>query len=402
MGAINKLTVAQVRNAKFSGKVKKLHDGGGLFLRVRSSGSDWVFRFSFHSKTGEISLGKFPLVSLRDARQRRDDARKLLSDGVDPRDHRREQQRLARQKQSSQSTLRCVGEGWLAAQNYAASYGSKVQGRLELHIYPRLGDRPIGEITPPELLDVLRVIETAGTSETARRARQHVSSIYRYAIASGLVMHDPAAHLSAAMAAKKKPKHHPAITDPQRLGQLLRAIEGFPGQKQVRAALQLAPMLMVRPGELRGAEWSEVDLETATWTIPAEKMKMREDHIVPLPRQAEAILRSLLVITGHRQHVFPGVRSPTRPISNNTLNAALRSLGFGGDEVVMHGFRATARTLLDEVLGERPDLIEHQLAHSVRDANGRAYNRTRHLSERRNMMQRWADYLESLRSPEEH
>jgi integrase len=263
-----------------------------------------------------------------------------------------------------------------------------------------MGGRPVGDITAPELLTVLRRIESRGALETAHRALRNSGQVFRYAIATGRAERNPAADLRGALPPVKT-KHLAAMTDPQGVGALLRAIDGYQGTFVVKCALRLAPLVFLRPGELRKAEWAEFDLAAACWNIAGARMKMKNPHLVPLARQALAILRELHVLTGAGQYVFPSIRAASRPMSENTVNGALRRLGFSGNEICGHGFRAMARTILDEVLNVRPDIIEHQLAHAVRDPNGRAYNRTRFLAERRKMMQQWADYLDSVKASAE-
>jgi integrase len=267
---------------------------------------------------------------------------------------------------------------------------------LERNVFPYIGNHPIAAIKAPELLAVLRRVESRGALETAHRVRTICGQIFRYAVATGRAERDTAADLRGALPSPKE-KHLAAITDPAKVGGLLRAIDGYQGGFVVQCALRLAPLIFVRPGELRHAEWSEIDFDNAVWNIPAAKMKMKEPHLVPLSRQAIGILKELLKLTGKSKYVFPSARSFSRPMSNNAILAALRRMGFEKDEMSGHGFRAMARTILDEVLQVRPDYIEHQLAHAVRDPNGRAYNRTAHLPERRKMMQLWADYLDGLK-----
>jgi integrase len=271
-----------------------------------------------------------------------------------------------------------------------------VKARLEW-LYPYIGDRPVSEVQASELLGPLRAIEATGKGETAARTRLVAGQVFRYAIAAGKAQNDPTIALRGALA-PVKPGHHAAVTEPKAFGALLRAIDGYAGEPVSCAALKLLPLVFVRPGELRLAEWAELDLDGATWSIPGRRMKAGTDHIVPLSTQAVAILRALHPLTGNRQLVFPSLRSRGRPISENTLNAALRRLGYAKDAMTSHGFRASARTMLDEVLGVRVELIEHQLAHAVRDPLGRAYNRTAHLAERRAMMQKWADYCDGLKT----
>jgi integrase len=289
-----------------------------------------------------------------------------------------------------------VAREWMARQVWVDDYRVKVEARMSGDVYPYIGSYPVAELSAPEFLRVARRLEERGAIESAHCALQVCGQIMRYAIATRRAERNPVADLRGALASPKV-QHHAAITDPAELGALLRAIEGYSGDVTTRAALKLSALLFVRRGELRHAEWAEIDLDAAEWNIPAGKMKMRQPHLVPLCEQAVAILRDLQPLTGRGQYVFPGGRSPRRPMSNNAINAALRRMGFGTDTMTAHGFRATARTILDEVLGYRPDYIEHQLAHAVKDPNGRAYNRTAHLAERRKMMQGWADYLDALR-----
>jgi integrase len=269
--------------------------------------------------------------------------------------------------------------------------------RLEKDVFPYLGTRPIAEIKPMELLTVLRRIESRGALDTAHRIRFMCGQIFRYAVATGRVERDPAADLRGALPPVKY-GHRAAPTDPKKLAPLLRAIDDYEGSFVVKCAMQLQAMTFVRPGELRHAEWSEIDFDTATWNIPGPRMKMKEPHIVPLARQAIAILKELHPLTGSERYLFPCHRSPLRCMSDNAINAGLRRMGFEKDEICGHGFRTTTRTILDEVLRVRPDLLEHQLAYAVRDANGRAYNRTSFLEDRREMMQQWGDYLDGLKA----
>ncbi|EIT69977.1 MULTISPECIES: tyrosine-type recombinase/integrase [Hydrocarboniphaga] len=394
-----KLTDTGIRAAKPKAKPYKLPREDGLFLLINPSGSKWWrLAYSFDGKEKLLSLGVYPEVSLADARRRRDEARKLLAAGVDPSGHRKAE-KLAGAERAANS-FEVIAREWFGkfSTRWAPSHSSKTIGRLERDVFPWLGDRAVASVTAPELLTVLRRVEARGALETAHRILQVSGQIFRYAIATGRAERDPSQDLRGALA-PWKPEHYPSITEPKAIGGLLRAIDGFSGTFPVACALKLAPMLFVRPGELRQMEWAEVDLDSAEWSIPAGKMKTREPHLVPLPTQAIAILRELQPFSGRGQFVFPGVRSPRKPMSDAALNAALRRLGYPKEVMTLHGFRATARTLLDETLGFRPDFIEHQLAHAVRDPNGRAYNRTSHLPERRKMMQAWADYLDTLTAP---
>jgi len=391
------LTDVKARNAKPGEKQVKLSDGGGMYLLITPAGGKcWRLKYRFGGKEKVLALGTYPEITLADARQRREDARKLLANGVDPSEIKKAQK--AATVAVSENSLEVVAREWHGkfSASWSPSHTETTIKRLELDVFPVLGDKAIGEIKAPALLTMLRRIESRGALETAHRVRTICGQIFRYAVATGRADRDPAADLKGALPPYKK-GHLAAITDPKEVAPLLRAIDGFQGSFVVKSALQLAPLFFVRPGELRQAEWSEIDFETATWNIPAERMKMKVAHLVPLSSQAVKVLNELYVLTGRSKYLFPCHRSFARPMSNNAINAALRRMGFEKDEMTGHGFRAMARTILDEVLQVRVDYIEHQLAHAVRDANGRAYNRTSHLVERRKMMQTWADYLDGLK-----
>lgn len=391
------LTDTAIRKAKPGPKPAKLRDGGGLYIQVNPDGSRWWrwdYRRPVTGKQNTLSFGTYPEVSLADARERRAEARRQVAAGIDPGEHRKAE-RAAGQERSANS-FEVVAREWLGKQGWVDKYRIKIIAWMENDVFPWVGSRPVAELTAPDFLRVARRIEDRGAIESARRIMQNCGQVMRYAIATGRADRNPVADLRGALASPVE-RHHAAITDPKQLGGLLRAIDDYSGDAVTRAAMRLAPLVFVRPGELRHAEWSEIDLEKAEWNIPAHKMKMREPHLVPLSSQALEILRDLQPLTGNRQYVFPGGRSPKRPLSENAITAALRRMGFDKNTMTGHGFRATARTLLDEELGWRPDLIEHQLAHAVRDPNGRAYNRTSHLSERKKMMQAWSDYLDRCR-----
>lgn len=388
------LTDAAVRAAKPRSKPYKLADERGMFLLVQPAGGRWWrLKYRIDGREKSLSLGTYPDISLRKARLRRDEARALVAEGIDP-----SAQRAQRRRQRA-DTFEAVANEWFATKSptWAPSNAESVRNRLERWCLPWLGRRSITSITATDLLEVLRRVESHGAIETAHRVRNYCSQIMRFAIATGRAEHDVAADLRGALRSPTK-GHHAAITDPAALGALLRAIDTFRGTFPVRCALRITPYLFVRPGELRHMEWVELDVDAALWTIPAAKMKTRSDHMVPLAPQVIEVLEELRPLTGSGRYVFPSSRGRLRPMSENTVTVALRRLGYGTEEVTAHGFRATARTLLDEVLGERPDFIEHQLAHAVRDPNGRAYNRTAHLEARRRMMLRWADYLDTLRA----
>ena len=392
------LTDTAIRKAKPGPAPIKLRDGGGLYLLIQPNGARWWrwdYRRPVTGKRNTLSVGTYPDVSLAEARQRHAQARKLLAAGIDPGEQRKAEKAAGADRAAN--SFEVVAREWLAKQTWVPGYKDKVAAWMGNDVFPYIGGRPIAELTAPEFLRVARRIEERGAIESAHRIMQNCGQVMRYAIATGRADRNPVADLKGALTPAQE-SHHAAITDPAGLGGLLRAIDGYTGDPATRAALKLAPLLFVRPGELRQAEWSEFDLDKAEWNIPAEKMKMRQPHLVPLCEQAVAILRELQPLTGRGQYVFPGGRSPRRPMSNNALNAALRRMGYAKEVMTAHGFRASARTLLDEVLGFRPDYIEHQLAHAVRDPLGRAYNRTQHLPERRKMMQAWADYLDTLRT----
>lgn len=400
------LTDIALRKAKPSDKPIKLVDGRGLYLLVKPGGAKWWrwdYRRPVTAKRNTLSLGTYPDVGLALARERRDDARKLLADGIDPGETRKALK--AAGDQLAANSYEVVAREWLGKQLWVPGYISKVTAWMENDVFPYIGSRPIGSLLAPEFLIVGRRVEERGAIESSHRILQTCSQVMRYAIATGRAERNPVPDLKGALARPPK-KHFASIVDPKEVGALLRAIDGYAGTPEVRAALKLAPLVFVRPGELRQAEWSEfhLDFEDADkqpapyWDIPARRMKMREPHLVPLAPQAVQVLRELYQLTGRGRYVFPSARSSKRPMSNNAVNAALRRMGFDSDTMTGHGFRAMARTILDEVLKFRPDWIEHQLAHAVRDPNGRAYNRTAHLAERRKMMLAWATYLDSLKA----
>lgn len=389
------LSDVAVRNAKPGEKPIRMFDGGGLYLEVAPTGGKlWRLKYRFGGKEKLLALGKYPDVSLKDARERRDEARKLLANEVDPSENRK-QQKSAKAERSANS-FEVVAREWIAKNTptWAASHASKIIRRLEMYVYPWLGGKPIADITAPDLLALARRIESKGAIETAHRALQNCGQVFRYAVATGRAERDPTGDLRGALQSVKS-THMAAVTEPHKVAELLRTFDTYQGTLTVRCALQLAPLVFVRPGELRTAEWSDIDLDTAEWRFTASKTGTA--HIVPLSHQSVAILLEIQALTGDGRFVFPSARTGERPMSDNAILAAMRRLGIAKDEMSGHGFRAMARTILDEVLGYRPDLIEHQLAHAVRDPNGRAYNRTAHLPERRKMMQAWADYLDKLK-----
>lgn len=390
------LTDLALRRAKPAEKTQKLFDGGGLYLEISpKDGRWWRLKYRFDGKEKRLALGVYPDVPLALARQRREDARQMLARGIDPGEHRKA---VAQAKaELGANTFEVTAREWLGKRDWVPKYSVKVVAWMEKDVFPWIGSRPVGELTAPDFLRVARRIEARGAIESAHRIMQNCGQIMRYAIATGRAERNPVADLRGALPPAPD-RNHAAVVDPVELGDLLRALHSYRGTIIVQTALKLAPMLFVRPGELRHAEWAEIDLDAALWSIPAARMKMRQAHLVPLSLQSVHLLRELHPLTGRGQYVFPGGRSVKRPMSEGAVLAALRVLGFDKNKATGHGFRATARTLLDEVLGYRPDIIEHQLAHAVKDPNGRAYNRTTHLGERTHMMQRWADYLDELRS----
>jgi len=394
------LTVAAVKNAKPASKTRKVFDSLGLYLEVSPKGGKWWrFKYRYGGKEKRLSLGVYPEVTLGEARDRRDVARRLLDKEIDPSEFRQAQKESL--KDAAADSFESVAREWFAIQtpNWAPSHSSKVIARLENDVFPWIGKKPIGRITAPQLLKVIRRIESRGVLETAHRTLAHCGQVIRYAIATGRAERDIASDLRGALAPFKR-RHFAAVTEPVAVGRLLRQIDAYEGSYIVRAALHLAPLVFVRPGELRRARWADIDFGKAEWRFTVSKTNT--EHIVPLARQARAILEDIEPLTGDGAHVFPSDRCTNgdRPMSDNAILSAMRGMGISKEEMSGHGFRAMARTMLDEVLGFRPELIEHQLAHQVRDPNGRAYNRTAHLHERRKMMQEWADYLDRLAARE--
>lgn len=394
---VKPLSALEVKQAKPKEKDYKLADGQGMFLLVtKSGGKYWRLKYRFAGKEKTLALGVYPEVSLDDARGKREEARKDLKVHIDPANTKREAKTA--NVEQAENTFKALANEWYSRHmvNKSDSYRVRTLRLMENDLFPALGNRPIKDIAPPELLAVLRRVESRGAVDTAHRAQQTAGQVFRYAIASGKADRDPSADLRGALKLHTK-KHHAAITDPKELGKLLLAIDAFSGTAVVTYALRLTPLVFVRPKELRHMEWSELDRDKCLWEIPADKMKMRHPHIVPLSKQAISILEEIHSLTGRGRYVFPSARGASRPLSENGVRTALRSMGYSNEMATPHGFRATARTLLDEVLGFRVDYIEHQLAHTVKDPTGRAYNRTKHLPQRIEMMQKWADYLDVLR-----
>lgn len=391
------LTDAAIRKAKPTNKPFKLFDERGLLVLVAPSGGKlWRFRYRFGGKYKTLGLGVYPDVPLAKARGKRDEARELLAQNIDPGEDRKKQR--AEKAERATNSFEIVAREWFAkhSPSWAPSHADKILNRLENDVFPWIGKRPIAEINAPELLKMLRRIEGRGALDTAHRAHQNCGQVFRYAIATGRASRDPSVDLRGALPPAKH-KHFASITEPAKVGELLRAIDAFQGTFVVQCALRLAPMLFVRPGELRKATWDGFNLDSGEWHYLVTKTKT--DHVVPLSSQAVEILRDLHKLTGQRQHVFPGGQDPRKPMSEAAINAALRRMGYDTrTEITGHGFRAMARTILDEQLNVRPEIVEQQLAHTVRDPLGRAYNRTKHVAERRKMMQRWSDYLDELKA----
>ena len=390
------LTDVAIRQAKPRLKPFRLFDERGLYLEISPGGGKWWrLKFRFGGKEKRLSLGVYPDVGLREARERRDEARKLLARGVDP-SLNRKARKQAREDEVD-NTFEVLAREWHSenAHTWSTEHRDDILRRLARNIFPWIGKRPIGDITAPELLPVIQRIASRGALETAHRALGTCGQIFRYSVVTGRAQRDVAADLRGALPPTVV-KHLAAPTDPKHLGELLRVTETYKGTLITRCALRLAPLVFTRPGELRKAEWQHIDLEAAEWRFQASKSG--PPHIVPLSIQALAILKELQPLTGDGPYVFEGARSKTRPMSENTVNSAFRRLDISEEELCGHGFRASARTILEEVLEFRSDIIEHQLAHKVKDPNGRAYNRTTHLPERRRMMQAWADYLDQIKS----
>lgn len=389
------LTDRTVANLKKSAEPHKVFDGGGLYVYVTPNGSKlWRMAYRFNGKQNTLSFGAYPAVSLKMAREKRDLAKESLARGIDPSDKAKEEKAIEEQERL---TFEKVARIWHNENKagWTEKSAAVILRRLERDIFPHVGSKPIKNVVAADILAPAKLIDSRGARDYAHRAMQYCGQIFRYAIANGLAVHNVVADLKDAIPTAKV-KHHATITDPQKIGPLLRAMDAHDGYFPVSCALKLAPLVFVRPGELRGAEWSEFDLGKSEWRIPAIRMKMREQHIVPLSRQALAIIMELKEYTGHGKLLFPSVRTVDRPISDMTINSALRRIGYAKDEITGHGFRSMASTLLNE-LGWNRDAIERQLAHGERDQVRASYNFAEFLPERRKMMQAWADYLDSLK-----
>ena len=387
------LSDTAVKAAKPRAKPYKIYDHRGLFLQVTPAGGRWWrFKYRLDGKEKLLSLGVYPDVSLKQARERRDEARRQVADGIDPSAKRQAE------KEAAADTFEAIAREWFDkfSKNWAPGHSDKIIRRLELYLFPWIGGQAIRKIEAPEILACLRRVEDKGNLETAHRALQNCSRVFRYAVATGRASRDPCGDLRGALPPAEE-KHLASFTDPKRFGELIRAIDSYQGSIVVRCALRLAPLVFVRPGELRAAEWAEINFTQKEWRIRAERMKMRQQHIVPLSDQAIAVLREIQPITGEYQYVFPSGISNRRPLSDNGMTAALRRMGFERGTVTVHGFRSTASTMLNEQ-GWNRDAIERQLSHGERDAVRAAYNYAEHLPERRKMMQAWADRIDALRA----
>jgi integrase len=393
---MQKLTATAVKQAKPKDKPYKLADGGGLYLHVKSNGKYWRYKYRFANKEKLLALGVYPDTSLADVRKSHQASRKSLANGIDP--NAAKQAQKAADQGTSANSFEGIALEWLQMRGAKSEGGDKRLNRLlQKDLFPYIGKRPISKITSPDLLKALRRIESRGAVNTAHRAKQAAGMVFRYAVATGRAERDPSVDLKDALAQPKR-THFKSLTEPNDVAPLMVAIKNYQGTPTVMAALKLSPLLFCRPGELRHLEWKEVKFKQTRIELPAEKMKMQEPHIIPLSTQAMEILEELHLITGRGKYVFPSARGPSRPLSDNGVRTALRTLGYTNEQISPHGFRAMARTILDEVLNFPLDWIEHQLAHAVRDPNGRAYNRTKHISQRQQMMQTWADYLDGLAS----
>jgi len=390
------LTDLQVKNAKPGPKALRLKDENGLSLEISPAGGRlWRFRYWMGGKEGLISLGRYPDVSLKDARERRDEARRMVANGVNPSEARKSQKAVA---VAESITFEFVFREWFAKfqTEWTPGTAADIFDRVTKNVLPWLGGRPLLEIKATEILAVVRRVEERGAPEQARRILQKIGQVFRYAEATGRADHNPADSLRGAITPSRK-RHHASVRTPKEAAKLLRVVDEYEGHFTTRCALQFAALTFVRPGELRHAEWKEFDVDHAEWRIPGSKMKMREQHIVPLSTQSLAVLTDLRPLTGNGKYLFPSLRSPDRPMSENTVNAALRRLGYSKDEMTGHGFRSLASTLLNE-MGWNRDAIERQLAHAERNSIRAAYNFAEFLPERRRMMQAWADYLDDLRA----
>jgi integrase len=390
------LSDISIRNAKAKAKPYKISDSGGLFLLIAATGGKlWRYSYRFDGKQKTLALGSYPDTGLKEARERHAAARKMLAAGVDPNENRKNE--IAAKKLSAANCFELVAREWWQSymKNKADSHKDKVIRRFELYLFPWIGKKPISEITAPQFLEVIKRIERQNIAETAKRTLQTAGQVFRYAVQNGMIVRDITADLKGALAATTV-KHMAAFTEPKDVAELLRALDGFKGTLTVQCALRLAPLVFVRPSELRMAKWSDINLSEGTWQYLVNKTKT--NHIVPLSRQAIEILNEIYPLSGHGVYVFQGGHSPLKPMSESAINAALKRMGYDTQkDITGHGFRAMARTILHERLNIEPAIIEHQLAHKVPDALGSAYNRTKFIEQRISMMQAWADYLDELK-----
>ncbi|MCP3944916.1 MAG: tyrosine-type recombinase/integrase [Desulfobacteraceae bacterium] len=391
---MGKLTAQKIKNLTPGTKAQKFFDGEGLYLLLNKSGKYWRYKYRFHKKEKTLALGTYPTTSLKEARERHQEARKQLDTDVDPGLLKKIQKES--NYQINKNTFSEMAWEWFSKQEWADSHRIKQRGRLENDVIPYLGRRPPKEITAKEILTVCKRVESRGAIDGAHRIKTICSQIFRYGIAKGDIDSDPCRDLRKALTSYT-PKNMAAITNPVEVGELMRAIDGYKGSDITRTALRLAPLLFVRPGELRQAEWSEFDLKKAMWRIPAEKMKMKKKHLVPLSKQALACVKEIEPLTSHGKYLFPSVRTASRPMSDNTINAALRRMGYTKEEITGHGFRSTASTLLHEA-GWDSNIVESQLAHKDENQVRGAYNHASYLLQRIKMMQDWADYLDKLKN----
>lgn len=390
----NKLTDTAIKSTKPKDAPYKLSDGGGMYLLVKPNGGKyWHLAYRFNNKQKLLALGVYPEVSLKDARLKREAAKKLLAKNIDPSEAKKEEKRLSILQ--AENTFEIIANEWLSNQTKIKEVTAKGYKRYLAYAFEAFGHKPVNNVTSPDVLALCRTIEARGTIETAHRVKTTCGLVFRYAIASGLATYEPTQALKGAL----KPvltTHQAAIVDPSQVARLMQDIQGYQGHYTVVCALKLAPLVFVRPSELRGAKWEDIDLEAKEWRYHVHKT--RTEHIVPLSRQAVTLLSALKTISNHSPYVFPSIRSNQRTMSENTINAALRRLGYTSEQMCGHGFRAMARTILDEVLDYPIEVIEMQLAHAVKDANGRAYNRTKYREQRHKMMQHWSDYLDGLQA----
>lgn len=392
------LSSTAVRNAKPGEKARKMFDGGGLYVEVAPRGGKWWrFKYRINGKEKRISLGTYPDVSLKDARERRDEARKLVANNIDPSEQRKAEK--AASVERTKNSFEAVAREWFSehSRNWCTGHADRIIRGLEKDVFPWIGSDVVADITPRQLLETVRRVKQRGALKTAHQVLNTCGRVFRYAVVTGRAEYNPSDSLRGALPPVKG-KHFASVTEPKKVGKILQVLDGYEGTLIVRCALRFAPLVFVRSGELCRAQWEDINLDEAEWRYLVTKTQTQ--HIVPLSRQAVRILQELRPLTGKGRYVFPSGRNPKgdRPVRSGTILAAMRRMGISEDESTVHGFRATARTILDEVLGYRPEYIEHQLAHRVRDPNGRAYNRTAHLPERKEMMQAWADYLDELKA----